>query len=415
MKLAEKTTRIYLALTAILLLCAGSLLYILMTDFIDEEVTEKLMINMLRVVNRLEQGQVVTELPPIIEVEELSTPRAETIITKDTVLYDTIEQEAEDFREVTAFETINNKTYRITLRQVILQPHDYYSTIGLSLLLVMTLLLIGLVLINRRISQKLWHPFYHNLEKLKQFSLQENQPIGLRTSSISEFQELNQTLERMTDKLRTDYRALKQFAENASHEMQTPLAIIQTKLDEALQSPALSEEQARQIKAAYASTLRLSRLNQSLLLLTRIQNRQFTATQAIALTNTIEQYLKEYEDFLTARKITVEKHLEAGTVISAHPAIVDTLLTNLIGNAIRHNIDGGTINLRLEDKTLTIANTGLPLSIPPSKLFERFAKDDPSSDSPGLGLAIVRSICDTNGWTISYTAENRWHTIRVTF
>lgn len=415
MKLLQKTTRIYLLFSAILLLVAGIVLYMLISSFIEEEVTEKLYVNKERITEQLVRNQPVTQLPPVIEVEELPSQEPEALITRDTTLYDPITGEPESFRELTSIETINGKTYRVTLRQVILEPHDYYDSVGLAVVAVMALLLIGLLLITRRVSRKLWEPFYGNLEILKRFSLQKDQPIALQSSQITEFQELNQAIEKLTENVRIDYHTLEEFSENESHEMQTPLAIIQTKLDEALQWPNLSGEQAHQIKAAYSSAQRLSKLNQTLSLLTKIENRQFTATENIALAAAIEQQLQHFEEFIQARNLSVEKRLEAGSVIRGNPLLIETLLSNLLSNAIKHNVKEGKITIVLEDRSLAISNTGKPLSVPPERLFGRFTKADPSSESLGLGLAIIKKICETIGWKASYTANDVWHVLRLSF
>ena len=415
MKLLKKTNRTYLFFSAILLLIAGCLLYAMMTTIIDDEITEKLFVNKERIVRQMEKGERVIQLPPVIEVEELLTPQEEQIIVKDTSLLDPVEDETELFREVTSIENINSKTYRITLRQVILEPHDYYNSIGLALAIVFALLLTGILLINWCVSKKLWSPFYQTLEKLKQFSLQDDKPVPLDDAGITEFKEMNHAIEHLTSKVRSDYHALKEFTENASHEIQTPLAVILAKLQELLQSAALSAEQAGQIQTAYASAQRLSKLNQTLLLLAKIENKQFPATEKISLTSAIQRQLELFADFIAAKHLNVKKKFHSETSLSANALLLDVLLSNLIGNAIRHNIMNGNITIELSANTLSISNTGKPLIIPPEKLFERFAKADPASESLGLGLAIVKKLCDSYGWKIRYTVSDGCHVIEIVF
>ena len=415
MKLLVKTNRIYLLFTAILLLITGLLLFTLITSVIKTEATEKLTINKERIKRELIQGKHFENLPPVLEVEEIDMMPVQTKIVKDTMLYDPVEEDEELFHEVTSYELVKDKKYKITLRQVILEPHDYYNSIGFVLLCMMLILLLCLLLVNWRISTNLWKPFYYNLELIKQFKIQDNKPIVLQTSDIKEFSELNKAIENFSEKIITDYSALKEFSENASHEMQTPLAVIKSKLEIFLQAESLDEEQAKQIKSAYDSTVRLSKLNKALLLLTQIENRQFAKTENISLTQIIVKQLLLYEDFIAAKNLIIIKKFEHDIKVSTSPILLETLVSNIFNNAIKHNIDGGNLIINLKNQSFSVSNNGKPLLVSPEILFNRFSKADPSSQSLGLGLAICKKICDINNWGIKYTAHDDLHDIQVTF
>jgi signal transduction histidine kinase len=386
-----------------------------MISTIEEEVIEKLLVNKQRILEKLEIGEPVPQLPPWIEVNELSENQKSTIIIKDTILYDPIEKEPEPFIEVTSIENIGGKSWRITLRQVILEPQDYWSTIGISLAVVLIILLSGLFIVNRFISRKLWRSFYQGLSYLKNFSLQEVKPIALEPSSISEFKELNEAIIKLTEKVRSDYYALKEFTENASHEIQTPLSIIQSKLELLVQSPNLEENDVEQLKSALSGTQRLSKLNQSLLLLTKIGNNQFPETQTVSLSQAIEKQIINLEEFIHAKNLTIEKQLIPDQTVTANDLLVDVLLANLLSNAIKYNSVGGIIRIKLQDHVLSVSNNGKQLSVAPEKMFERFKKADSSFDSLGLGLAIVKEICEINSWRVSYSVQDGWHILKVTF
>ena len=414
-RLLRETNRTYLRFSAAFLLLAGSLLYCALTAVLEEETNEKLLANKERITRQIHRGQAVTQLPPVIEVEKLDFPLAEGLRISDTVLYDPIEEETEIFRQVTVVESINGKKYRVILRQVVLEPHDYYYSIGLALALVVALLPVGLLLVNRGISRRLWQPFYQNLETLKTFSVQQGEAIYLHPSPITEFRELNQAIQQLTDRVRTDYHSLKEFTENASHEMQTPLAILQAKLELLLQSAGLTEEQANGVHAAQSAARRLAKLIQTLLLLTKIGNHQFTTLERVCLDERTEQQLEQFGDFIREKDLRVDKQLSANATVTANPVLIDILLSNLLGNAIKHNLPGGSIRIELRGNSLTVANTGPPLSVSPQKLFERFYKANPSSESLGLGLAIVREIGESSGWQITYTTQGEWHVLKVNF
>jgi signal transduction histidine kinase len=403
-----------LLFSVLIFLTASALLYFILAAIINEEINEKLSVNIERIRQEIEKGKLPHQLYPIIEVKELKNSSISALVVKDTLLYDPVENENELFREVSAIEIINNKKYYITVRSSLIEAHDILEAIGLSISIVFVIMLIGLFLINVRISKNLWRPFYYNLEILKNFSIHENISIELKSSNITEFKELNESIKKLTDKVRSDYHNLKEFTENASHEIQTPLAIIQSKLELLIQIPEMSEEQAQYIHTILSATHRLSKLNQTLILLAKINNLQFPECELINLSDIIEKQLVSCHDFIAAESITVEKNLEEIT-ITANKILVETLISNIINNAIKHNLENGEIRIDLKENKLIVSNTGQPLTIAPEKLFERFYKADMASDTLGLGLPIVKKICETNHWKVTYNNNNQWHILRIEF
>jgi len=206
---------------------------------------------------------------------------------------------------------------------------------------------------------------------------------------------------------------LKSFADNASHEMQTPLAIINAKLDLMIQDQGLEERHLRQLQAMYDAVARLRNLNQSLLLLTKIENNQFVHTDDVMLMRSIEDKLVQLEDLIRAKGLELATGLD-GSRARMNAYLADILLNNLLVNAVRHNPDGGRIQIRLQEGELSIRNTGPPLSFDPMSLFDRFTKGL-DSDGTGLGLAIVKQICDNYGFALSYRYEDALHRITVRF
>jgi len=415
MKLLRVTGWVHMLFTSIVLVIAGLLIYYQFTDTIEFETTEKLLTNKERISQQIENGQPVTELTPVIEVDTLSRHQGDTLLVKNTWVYDPVEEEKEFFREIVSVETIKGKTYRITLRQVILEPHDYYTSIGYTLYVVLGLLLVGLLLINYFISRYTWRSFYQNLDTLKKFSVEKNEPIQLRKTKIWEFRELNAAVENLTERAQADYRSVKEFSEHASHEIQTPLAIIQVQLEELVQDKNLSEKNAGHLKTALSAVDRLSKLNQALLLITKIENRQFTQQQEIPVVEYINQVLAQMDDFIRTRGIKVEKRVATELYVNAHPLLMELLFSNLVGNAIKHNLEGGLLSIEITEHKVTISNTAPPLKVPAEKMFERFTRADPQSRSLGLGLSIVKKICTSYGWNISYLTKEHWHILTVTF
>jgi signal transduction histidine kinase len=394
---------------------AGCLLYVMLINMIDEEVTEKLIVNTQRIANKIESGESIPQLSPVIEIEKLQEHQPTRLYFKDTVLYDPIEQESEIFREVTSIKNIKGSSWRICVRQVILESHDYLGSIGLSLTIIMALLLFGLFVINRTVSKTIWKSFYSSLVALRQFELHDEKPVSLVTSNILEFEELNQAIQKLTSKARSDYHALKEFTENASHEMQTPLSIIQSKLDLLSQTPSLSKQEAAEIETATVAINRMAKLNDTLLLLAKIENNQFPDVDYINLETVIKRQLKNLQVFIQAKNLIIKTFLNKNRPVEASTTLAEALVSNLLQNAIKHNIDGGTIKIELNDERFTISNTGEPLKEPPKKMFDRFVKWDKSSQSLGLGLSIVKKICEVNSWELNYTVQGNWHMITIIF
>ena len=165
------------------------------------------------------------------------------------------------------------------------------------------------------------------------------------------------------------------------------------------------------IQTVYEAAGRLSKLNQSLLLLTKIDNQQFQTKEPINLSQTIENQIINFEDFITGKQISITKNLDTAVELSINPNLLDILISNLLINSIKHNLRNGTISVVLTHKKLTIQNTGKPLVNSPNDFFGRFKKHNTESDSLGLGLAIVKKICDTNNLKIDYQYQNNLHQI----
>jgi signal transduction histidine kinase len=278
----------------------------------------------------------------------------------------------------------------------------------------MILLLLGTLFIaNRLLLRRIWQPFYQTLAGMRDFNLSSRQPLPVRHSSIDEFRNLDEAARQMTNQILKDYEMLKGFTDNASHEMQTPLAIINSRLDLLIQDHHLAETHHRPIQAMYDAIGRLRLLNQSLLLLTRIENHQFTRSDAIEMAPLIEEKLNQLEDPLRDRRLTVRKDLDRLS-LPINGYLADILLNNLLLNAIRHNQDGGELNIMLREDGLRITNSGPQLSFDPATIFDRFVKGAHSGGT-GLGLAIVRQICDNYRFPLSYAYIDQHHTIDIGF
>jgi signal transduction histidine kinase len=243
---------------------------------------------------------------------------------------------------------------------------------------------------------------------LHNFQLGKKSPILLPKTDIDEFNFMNASLEKMTAKAEKEYIILKEFTENASHEMQTPLAIIRSKLDLAIQEQDLSEKQSATLRSAYAAIKKLTGLNRSLLLMAKIENNQFAEIVPIDLKAKLVDKIFQFQE-LWGGKISITHEL-GDAMMNANSDLIDLLLNNLFSNSSKHNIQNGTIFIELKDKFLAISNTGKPSRLDPARLFTRFYKEPGDGNNNGLGLSIVKQICEVSGVTPSYSYCNNMHT-----
>jgi two-component system OmpR family sensor kinase len=415
MKLLEKTNRTYLLVSGAAFAFAGVVIYFALSCFFEVQLNEKLMSDIDGIVRKIERNDILPEYFPFIEVKEVPDRSERPFETLDTLIFDPSEKENIPFRQISIVKKVSGKKYYIASRDTLLEKSDLLLTIVIITGSVFILLLISLYFINRKLSLNIWKPFYKTLDDLKEFS--HDKP-GFRltsTSQLDEFSELNETLEKLTRRVISDYQSLKRFTEDASHEIQTPLAIVQSKLETLLQDPDLKKDQFELINSAYSSALRISKLTQTLLLLTKIANDQFPEKRSINMAELIEEKIKLFEDHFIGKSLALEKAIKPECFLETNIFLAESMISNLIGNAAKHCIKGGKIDIVLDENHLEISNSGSPLSVPSSKLFERFYKINKSAESQGLGLSIVKEICSLNKWEIRYQYEDNQHKFIVIF
>jgi signal transduction histidine kinase len=420
LKLINKTN-LYTYATAFVVFIAGSLLFFYMLGkIVSNEANEKLLNEKIELSNTLATFQdIPAGIIPVGDKFEFRRIPVRSDINYvhfiDTLIYSKEEHEELPYRKISFYQHLTNADYRISISTTLFESEDLIKAILKSVLLILSALLIGMLLINRLISKRLWRPFYHTLELLKNYKIDRHITLQFTKSDTQEFDELNEALARMTDKISQDYTSLKDFSENASHEIQTPLAIIKSKLELLMQSSELSPSQTSLIAEVYEGSNRLSRLNHALILLTRIGNNQFAETVPVKMLELFRNKFLAFEELLAHKQLSVSENFHADPVWMLNPGLADILVSNLISNAIRHNHKAGKISLEILQDEIIISNTGITPVTAPELLFERFRKENPSSESLGLGLAIVKQICDSAHIALSYKYSGDLHQIYLKF
>jgi signal transduction histidine kinase len=350
-----------------------------------------------------------------IDVRFLNTQVNETEIISDTVMHD--DQSGEDLPYRYIYytgNTVKKRGYSITIFQVLTEKIHLLESISVyTFCLFITLLFISFLL-NYLISRRLWSPFYKSVENADSFDILSDKPLALPETDILEFQQLNRVLERMAQKMRSDYLNLK-FNENASHEIQTPLAIIRSKSELLMQSKNLRKESIELIKSINEATNKLFKLNQGLLIISKIENQYYSEIRRISLQEVVSACLDSYREIMNLRNIKVEFDASSKAVVNMNEVLAEVLVSNLISNAVRYNIDRGFIKCHIDGRQLIITNSGLPLTVDPELLFRRFHKGTDNPQSVGLGLSIVRKITDNYKMIIKYTCAGNIHEVKLTY
>ncbi|MBC3787777.1 sensor histidine kinase [Spirosoma utsteinense] len=424
MKLLDRTLRTYLGYSIVVMLSSTPVFYVVIERLFIDDVDEALIFRKQTIQRQL--GRFANE-KALVQWHDLEgntllrrvdpkTPARDSIY--DTVYpeqIDPVTTEPEPFRELSARLQYRGRPLQLITRISLVESEDLLQAIVLTQASLLSLLLVGFVLLNRRSARRLWQPFYGTLEQLRRFEVDKNESLALPPSGIDEFAELNQTLGVLTNRSHQAYLGQKEFTENAAHEMQTPLAIVQSKLERLAQTQPLTDEQTGLIGTLSGVTVRLSRLNKSLLLLARIENQPVTEVGPVNLSALLNALLTLSAESIQAKGLHLKRTgLDDGPIEQTNRALLDILLSNLLVNAIRYTQPGGTITIDVQRDRLTIANIGEPLTIPPDKLFDRFQRGETGAGGVGLGLAIARKIAEASGYSLTYHFAQGQHKFSLT-
>lgn len=299
-----------------------------------------------------------------------------------------------------------------------LEPSDLEEDIvegmELQFVLLFAVLCLSLILVMRFLTRRLWGPFDDTLHKLELFNLEHSDIPHFVKSDIKEFERLNRSVEMLMRKDKETYSSQKEFTENASHELQTPIAVIQSKFDLLMQEN-LNERQATLVSEMINICNKLSRLNKNLLLLTKIENAQYHQTEKITLLSFVQNRIAVYSDLNISGRILLDENSEDIT-LQANVSLLESLLDNLVVNAIRHKPDGADVILSVKGGELSVENEGQNgQALDKTTLFKRFSNNGDKNRGNGLGLAIVKAICDYHHWTIRYLFNNGKHKFIIKF
>jgi len=421
-KLMNKALRVHLGYGFLVALVIIPVFYVLMKKYFIDEIDEFLFQKRDKIIEKNIRSLKISEISLWNQFNEELPILPDTGQTEDNVIvtvysYNEYTKEREPFRTLYSRVEIEGGKYILSIQVSIEEFREALQALEWLLLLLLVCLMAGLIIITRLIHKKLWKPFYHTLSLTDHFNIRKNELPHFQATDIKEFNQLNQALEKLMGDNLQAYIIQKEFTENASHEMQTPLAVFRSKLDILLQQPALTEEQSTIIQTLHETVSRLVRMNNNLLLLAKMDNGQIPEhSQTLHVHEMVKESLSLLSGQAEASNITIKTYIDDHQPsIYAHQQLFECLVNNLLTNAIRHNVPGGKILMTLEADILTITNTGNDKPLDNDLLFRRFGRMNPTAKGSGLGLAIVRQICSLYGWQINYRFGDGMHKFEVNF
>ncbi|QGY42766.1 hypothetical protein GM418_03590 [Maribellus comscasis] len=405
-----KQTYIYTSVSLIPVLVIGSLFAFFIIEYISyEETDEFLTYEMERLVRYHKENN---DLPDFHKVADIIPDlKLEQPVFKDTLLLESGDNEMVPHRELRFSINHNGRDFTIVIRHLLLGRDDIAQ--GTIFIITGLIFLIGvfLMLTLNIVAGRIWHPFYKTLIKITHYKI-GSPPPNFEQTTIDEFSQLNSTLHSFLKKITDDFQHNKEFNENASHELQTHLAVIKANAGKLLGEDKEAAH-LEELNKIYSAATKLSQIQKSLLLLSKINNREFNNNEKINFTNIFEGSLETFEEVAALREIKIAKETDACSIFM-DAGLAEILVNNLIKNAVKHNIQNGFISVKLTSKNLTVENSGPLFSGNPEVLLQRFSKG--KNGNTGIGLAIVKEICEVYKFKISYAiSETNHHKIEIIF
>lgn len=345
------------------------------------------------------------------EVDAAYARSRETICYRDSMIYIAEKKETEPARIlITIFKDKNDRFYELSVYTPSIEKQDLREAIFYLLVGLFASLLVAILFINIWVFRQSMKPFYQLLEWLEHYRLgKDNEKLQINTHT-TEFQKLNDAVNRYAMHSEEVFEKQKQFIGNASHELQTPLAVCQNRLEMLMEDETLTEQQIGEILKTYQTLEYVSKLNKSLLLLSKIDNSQFADLQEISLNEVLERYLSDYQEVYDYKNITLDVEVKGDFKLMINDTLAVVLMTNLLKNAFVHNINNGKILIEINSASIRLGNTGTDVMLDEKRIFDRFYQGSKKKEgSTGLGLAIVDAICRQGGLQIRYHFTQGMH------
>lgn len=418
-KLLHKTQKAYLIYSIITFLIVSPIFYFVTKKLSLNDADESLQLNKELFNNKLLLNFKIKDIAVWNTYNPENKILASKSIQKDSIfsqfIYNKLEEENEPFRILYAPITIENKSFLYTEKISLVESEDLLISIVLLFIILISLLLVGLLVITNILSRKIWKPFYQLINQIESFEIDKDALPQFTPTNIEEFNRLNISVEKLISKNIVIYENQREFIDNAAHELQTPLAIFKVKLDVLIQRQDVTEGQSEIIESINYNINRLIKLNKNLLILSKIDRHLQLEKEDFSLKKLLEKRMPFFTEQASSKNITLTFKATEDIIVKGNKSLVETMLSNLLLNAIQHNTENGTITVKMNREKLMISNTSLYAEISKEKLFNRFNKSNENQLGNGLGLAIVKKIVTLHNWEISYSFTKMKHTFTIHF
>ncbi len=417
MKLLTKTSLLIITGSIFIFLIGNIISFHITKQMIDRHVDNELVYQMQSTIKQVSENP--SSIKDSMVTNDISIIKADNqlIITphfSDTIFYSNAQQKYIPHRILKFTFAANQQNFIVVINKSLLSSDKLVERITTSTIGLVIIFIFMIFIFNRFIFKNVWSEFFVNLERVDKYDIKGNEKLNLEDSEILEFSKLNQVHRNMVNRIQNDFVNLKELTANTSHEIQTPLAIIKSKTELLLQSPNLNENDLSLVSTILTTSERLSKLNQSLLLITKIENNQFKDLAWVQVKDVVEKYIQNFDVLFEAGDFKISI-IKSALSIHINPVLLDVLISNLLKNAVIHSKEGAEIKIFMDNTSLSILNTGEALKIKKEELFKRFAKGSNKKNSNGLGLEIAKRICDLYGIKINYNYEENFHNFTLDF
>ncbi len=405
--------------TALLIVIAvwTSLFYALMLEELYDNTDDGLKDQKIQIIRKAYENESILKQHQF----DLNQYRITPVLVKDYLETDNFrnenffmeyDEEMEPYRVLeTYFIDKNGNHHKLEIRTATVEEDDFIESLLIALVILYILIIASILIINNISLKKIWKPFYSTLNYLSDYQFGQNKKLISNKTPITEFKLLDSEIAKMISRNENSVYQQKQFIENASHELQTPIAVALNQIDVLLESDELTQKNYLEINQIRNTLKRMSTLNQSLLMLSKIENQQFKDKEQVVFNSVVKTMISDFNSILEFKSIELVliENGEFKTLINKDLAY--SLLSNLIKNALKHNINNGKIIIEIDNLSLITKNTSnrkTPLNS--EDIFRRFYKESEDHLSTGLGLSIVKTIIDNHSnMDISYAFEDPFH------
>jgi two-component system OmpR family sensor kinase len=420
MKLQNYTLR-YLAITLLLVIPIwAGIFYVLILDEVYDNIDDDLKNSKIIIIRHAFANKELLNSPEFginkFTIKPLPkgqySNKEEFSTSKEFMEYDNDNEPIRTLK--TVFNDEKGNPYELTIKASIVEEDELLEDLFLALIGLYVMLVISILAVNHLLLKKIWKSFYTILENLKEIKLGTGSKLKAIDSPIDEFNILEKEVEKMLNRNESIYSSQKKFIENASHELQTPLAISINKLELFAENSMLADEQLMEIGKITDTLNRLTRLNKSLLMLSKIENQQFTEEENINFNELILVLTEEYSDLADFKEVKITVTENDVLYFKMNKGLAIALISNLLKNALIHNHHNGFVNFIIDKNDMIISNSGNNSPLNSQVIFNRFYRHTTTNESTGLGLSIVKSIINNYSITIEYLFTSH-HQFKIIF